>query len=79
MFKLPADLAFAVTYDIPHRLNARVEKLIIAIVWRLPRRVVMWAAIRLMAHATVGQWGNEHPDSVSIMAALKRWDIPHEQ
>lgn len=54
--------------------NYWTEKLIMAIVWRLPHDVIKWAAIRLMAHATSGQWGNQEVHSVNIMDALKRWD-----
>lgn len=51
-----------------------MEKLWIKIAWKLPKNLIMWAALRLMAHATQGQWGNDHPDDVSIMDALGRWD-----
>jgi len=51
------------------------EKLWMWVAWRLPRPLVEWCAIRLMAHATQGQWGNESPDAVSVMTALKRWDL----
>ncbi len=51
------------------------DKACMKVAWMLPERVVMWASIRLMAHATQGQWGNESPDSVSVMTALKRWPV----
>jgi len=54
-----------------HRLG---EWLAIKIAWAMPRYVVMWCAVRLMAHATTGKWGNECPDHVDIMTALGRWD-----
>lgn len=44
------------------------------IAWHLPRWLVYWCSIRLMAHATQGPWGNETPSSVDIMKALKRWE-----
>ena len=50
------------------------EKAIRGFVWRLPHEVVKWAAIRLTAHATMGKYGNTHPDELSVMDALKRWD-----
>jgi hypothetical protein len=49
------------------------EKVCVWIAWKLPKPLVMWCAIRLMAHATTGQY-NQEPDSVSIMDALKRWE-----
>ena len=51
------------------------EKIWVWIAWRLPRVLVMWASIRLMAHATQGKWGNECPDGVDVMTALQRWDL----
>lgn len=42
--------------------------------WKLPRRLVYWAAIRLMAHATCGKWGSHPVPQVSIIDALNRWE-----
>jgi hypothetical protein len=44
------------------------------IAWKLPKPLVMWCAIRLMAHATTGQYGSQEVGTVSIMDALQRWD-----
>lgn len=49
------------------------EKLMLKFVWMLPNKLVYWCAIRLMAHATQGEWGNESPTKVNIMTALQRW------
>lgn len=43
------------------------------IAWLLPHSVVEWAAIRLMAHATTGKFGNSVPSETDIMTALERW------
>ena len=45
-----------------------------AIAWCLPRRLVMWCAVRLMAHATQGPWGNQEVPALLAMDALQRWD-----
>jgi hypothetical protein len=50
------------------------EKTWIWIAWRLPKPLVMWCAIRLMAHATTGKYGGEEVGAVSIMDALERWE-----
>lgn len=55
-----------------HNLSNRVMTWI---AWALPHDLVMWASIRLMAHATQGKWGNQTPDSVNILEALKRWEV----
>jgi hypothetical protein len=57
----------------------RREKLLTWFVWRLPRRVVYWSAIRVAVHATQGQWGSQEVPSLTIMEMLERWDVPHEQ
>lgn len=49
------------------------EQFWMKIAWLLPRPLVMWCAVRLMAHATQGQWGNESPSSLLAMTALQRW------
>lgn len=40
---------------------------------RLPRKLVYFAAIRLMAHATTGKWGAEVTPCVTGVDMLKRW------
>ena len=51
-----------------------IEKIIIWIVWRLPRSIVYWSAIRVMAHATTGQHGDTEVPALTGMDALKRWE-----
>lgn len=51
------------------------EKLQIFIAWRLPKGVVYWCAIRLMAHATQGKYGNQIVPELTAMDALKRWEM----
>ena len=41
--------------------------------WKLPRKVVYWAAIRLMAHATQGQYSSTIVPELTVMDALQRW------
>lgn len=59
-------------YD--HSLDRIAEGLARAIVARLPRRIVYWASIRVMAHATQGRWSSQEVPSLYAMDALKRWD-----
>ena len=49
------------------------------IAWKLPRNIVMWAAIRLMAHATQGPYSKTEVPSLGIMEALSRWKIKYDQ
>lgn len=50
-----------------------LERLKLAFVWMLPRSLVYWCAIRLIAHATQGKWGNQIVPELSAMDALGRW------
>lgn len=50
-----------------------IEKAVMAIAWRLPRRLVYWCAIRLGAHATQGEYGHQIVPELKFMDALERW------
>lgn len=41
----------------------------------MPRQLAYFAYIRVMAHATTGPWGMEHPDDVGYSKAAKRWEM----
>ena len=51
------------------------ERIAIKVAWMLPRRVALWAMIRVAAHATSGPWGNEDPDSIGYKEMHDRWGI----
>jgi hypothetical protein len=50
------------------------EQLAMFIAWRLPKSVVYWCAIRLIAHATQGEYSYQIVPDLSAMDALKRWN-----
>jgi hypothetical protein len=53
------------------------EKFHMWIVWHLlPREVVKWAAVRVMAHASQGKWGSQEVGTILMMDMLQRWDDP---
>jgi len=57
-----------------HYTLARLrERFVLALVWRLPRWLVYWCAIRLMAHATMGRYGDQEAPALLAMDALERW------
>lgn len=41
----------------------------------IPRWLVYWASIRLMAHATTGPWANEEVPAMKMVDALQRWHV----
>jgi hypothetical protein len=51
-----------------------MEKIVIALAWRMPRRLVYWCAIRVGAHATQGPYSKQEVPALTFMDALKRWE-----
>lgn len=52
------------------------EVLPMKLAWMLPRKVAMWAAIRVIAHGTAGRWESQVVPELTAMEALDRWDEP---
>lgn len=50
------------------------ERMLMFVVWRLPRVVVKWAYIRVGAHATTGKYEKTVVPELSMMEALQRWE-----
>ena len=51
-----------------------IDRLLRDIAWMLPRRLVYWCAIRLMAAATAGRYSDQIVPELYAMDALQRWD-----
>ena len=51
------------------------EKCWMKIAWMLPRSLVAWAYIRVVAHATTGQYGSTVVPELGAMDAFKRWEL----
>lgn len=49
------------------------DKLCLWLAHRLPRRLVMWCAVRVGAHATCGDYSSQVVPELRFMDALKRW------
>jgi hypothetical protein len=49
------------------------DKLPLWIAYRMPRRLVMWCAVRVGANATTGEHRNQVVPDLTFMDALKRW------
>lgn len=49
------------------------EKIVQFIAWHLPRSVVYWCSIRLLAYATQGEYSDQVVPELYAMDALKRW------
>ncbi len=49
------------------------DKILLFIAWHLPKSVVYWCSIRLMANATQGPWSGQIVPDLYAMDALDRW------
>ncbi len=50
------------------------EKFMCKIAWVVPKQLVYFCAVRLMAHATQGEYGSQIVSDLTAMDALKRWE-----
>jgi hypothetical protein len=60
--------------EMRYKLEKLSEKFWMKLAWALPRKLVMWSSIRLIAHATTGKYGSTVVPELSAMDAVKRWD-----
>jgi len=51
-----------------------VEKIWMWFAWHMPKELVKWCAVRLMAHATTGKYSNVLTTQTTIIEALQRWE-----
>lgn len=51
------------------------DKLTMKLAWALPKRLVMWCAVRLIAHGTTGKYSRQVVPDLTAMEALKRWEL----
>jgi len=60
-------------------LRAQIpDKAAMYVAWALPRRVALWAFIRVMAHASQGPYGHENVNDITYRQAYDRWEKgPH--
>jgi hypothetical protein len=50
-----------------------VDDFVMKIAYLLPRRLVYFCGIRIVAHATTGEYGNTIVPELSAMDAIGRW------
>lgn len=58
-----------------YRTNRQLERLLLRLVWKLPRTLVMWCAIRVGAHATTGRYADQVVLELTFTDALQRWEV----
>lgn len=57
-----------------YKINKHYDRTIRWIAWHLPKRLVMWAAFRVISHATTGKYSNQNVPELTAMDAMKRWE-----
>lgn len=65
-------------WHIRYWLRRLSERLAIWVAYKLPRKVAMWATVRVGAHATQGKYSNQIVPELLFFEALKRWEEPSE-
>lgn len=45
------------------------------IAWLMPKRIVFWCTLRLIAYATQGKYGNQIVPDLTAMDALERYRV----
>lgn len=63
--------------ELKYEATRKIEKLQRKIAWSLPKWLVMWAYVRVVAHATTGRWSNQVVPELGATEALDRWDNEH--
>jgi len=61
-------------HNLRYEANKRAEGALMWLVWRLPRKIVMWSTVRVIANATTGEYRNQIVPDLTALEALKRWD-----
>ena len=59
--------------DISKQRGRKMDKFVRWIAWKLPKRLVMWCAVRVGAYATTGEYSNQIVPDLTFMDAMKRW------
>ncbi|MCL5265187.1 MAG: hypothetical protein M1343_08360 [Chloroflexi bacterium] len=61
--------------DIRYEFNKRRDNFWLWLAKRMPKRFVMWCAIRLIGYATSGKYGNTEVPKLTAMDAVQRWEM----
>lgn len=51
------------------------ERVVMWVAWHLPRKLVMRAYCRVGAYATTGKWSSTVTTEITMMEALRRWNL----
>lgn len=57
-----------------YEINKKTDKFLLWVAYRLPKRLVMWCAIRVINNACLGKYSNQEVPALGALEALNRWD-----
>lgn len=60
--------------ELKYEISRWWERLLIKLVWRLPKFVVRWSFIRVVSFATTGKYENQVTPELTALDALDRWE-----
>jgi hypothetical protein len=55
-----------------------ISRFYVWLAWRLPRKLVMWCGIRIMAAGCTGVHYAQDVDTLTAVEALRRWEKSEE-
>lgn len=55
------------------KIDRVIDRVVAELAWHFPRRLVLWAAVRLMVHATTGKYASQNVSKLRAIDALWRW------
>lgn len=56
------------------RWEVRKEKIKMSIAWAMPKWLVYWCGVRLMANATTGRYSSQVVPELKAIDAFRRWE-----
>jgi hypothetical protein len=63
-----------IKYRLAPAVRRKVDDACMKLAWLLPKRVAMWAAIRVGVHATTGDYSSQVVPELAFTDALQRWE-----
>lgn len=60
-----------------YEISKRYEMFMHWLAAHLPRQLIYFASIQLIAHATTGKHSSTDPHDLNVVDALKRWEQPN--
>lgn len=60
--------------DIKYEMEKVTERMFMWVAWMMPRKIAYWCAVRVMVHATQGEWSDQEVPALLAIDTLQRWE-----